>query len=68
MSRFGSPFLSAPEGGYANPGWSTEYSYLLRQDGHIWIEYYVNGKTKYLPVKTWNEKTGAVGKDWGTYK
>ena len=67
MSRFGSPFLSAPEGGYANPGWSTEYSYLLRQDGHIWIEYYVNGRTKYLPVKTWDPKTGKVGTDWGTY-
>ncbi len=67
MSRIGSPFLSAPKGGYANPGWSTEYSYLLRQDNHIWIEYYVNGQTKYLPVKTWNSVTGEVGPDWGTF-
>lgn len=67
MSRFGSPFLSAPEGGYANPGWSTEYVELMRQDGHIWIGYYVNGNYKTLPVKTWDEKTGKVGKDWGKF-
>ncbi|WP_051682959.1 N-acetylmuramoyl-L-alanine amidase [Salinicoccus luteus] len=67
MSRFGSPFLSAPEGGYANPGWSTEYVELMRQDGHVWIGYYVNGRYKTLPVKTWNPTTGIVGADWGTF-
>ncbi|MHC0552110.1 hypothetical protein [Salinicoccus sp. CNSTN-B1] len=39
----------------------------MRQDNHIWIEYYVNGQTKYLPVKTWNSITGEVGPDWGTF-
>ncbi|WP_373446006.1 SH3 domain-containing protein [Salinicoccus bachuensis] len=67
MSRFGSPFLSAPEGGYANPGWSTEYVELMPQEGHIWMGYYVNGNFKTLPVKTWDSSTGDVGEDWGTF-
>lgn len=67
MSRFGSPFRSAPEGGWAKPGWKCNYDEIVRQDGHIWLGYTVSGKRKYIPVKTWNSKTGAVGKDWGTF-
>ena len=67
MSRFGSPFRSSPEGGWANPGWKCNYDEIVRQDGHIWLGYTVSGKRKYIPVKTWNSKTGAVGKDWGTF-
>lgn len=67
MSRFGSPFRSAPEGGWANPGWKCNYDEIVRQDGHIWLGYTVSGKRKYIPVKTWNSKTGAVGKDWGAF-
>lgn len=67
MSRFGSPFRSAPEGGWANPGWKCNYDEIVRQDGHIWLGYTVSGKRKYIPVKTWNSKTGEVGKDWGTF-
>lgn len=68
MSRFGSPFRSAPEGGWAPAGWKCNYDEIVRQDGHIWLGYTVEGKRKYIPVKTWNSKTGAVGKDWGTWK
>lgn len=68
MSRFGSPFRSAPEGGYAPAGWKCNYDEIVRQDGHIWLGYTVEGKRKYIPVKTWNSRTGAVGKDWGTWK
>lgn len=68
MSRFGSPFRSAPEGGYAPAGWKCNYDEIVRQDGHIWLGYTIQGKRKYIPVKTWNSKTGAVGKDWGTFK
>ena len=67
MSRFGSPFRSAPEGGWAKPGWKCKYDEIVRQDGHIWLGYTVSGKRKYIPVKTWNSKTGEVGKDWGTF-
>lgn len=67
MSRFGSPFRSAPEGGWANPSWKCNYDEIVRQDGHIWLGYTVSGKRKYIPVKKWNSKTGAVGKDWGTF-
>ena len=68
MSRFGSPFQSAPEGGWANPGWKCNYDEIVRQDGHIWLGYTVGGKRKYVPVKEWNSRTGAVGKDWGSFK
>lgn len=68
VSRFGSPFLSAPNGGLAKKGWSHKYTSLLRQDGHVWIEYTVDGKLKYLPYNTWDSRTGAVGKTaWGTF-
>src|SRR5699024_6096789 len=60
MSRFGSPFRSAPEGGWAKPGWKCKYDEIVRQDGHIWLGYTVSGKRKYIPVKTWNSKTGEV--------
>lgn len=70
MTRFHSPFQSAKQGGWARPGYKVNYTGICRQDGHIWLEYTLDkGKTyKYIPVKTWNSKTGAVGKDWGSWK
>src|SRR5699024_7335429 len=68
MSREASPFLSAPQGGWANPGFKIKYDELVRQDGHVWIGYNQNGKRWYLPYNTWNSRTGAVGKNaWGTF-
>lgn len=68
MSRFGSPMRNAPQGGFAPAGWKCSYDEIVRQDGHIWLGYTVNGRRKYIPVKTWNRKTGAVGKDWGSFE
>lgn len=70
MTRFHSPFQSATQGGWARPGYKVNYIGMCRQDGHIWLEYTLDkGKTyKYIPVKTWNSRTGAVGKDWGSWK
>ena len=68
MSRDGSPFLSAPEGGWAHPGFSIKYDEIVRQNGHVWIGYNQNGKRWYLPYNTWNSRTGAVGNSaWGTF-
>lgn len=68
MSREASPFLSAPQGGWANPGFKIKYDELVRQDGHVWIGYNQNGKRWYLPYNTWNSRTGAVGRNaWGTF-
>lgn len=70
MTRFHSPFQSAKQGGWAKASYKVNYTGMCRQDGHIWLEYTLDkGKTyKYIPVKTWNSKTGAVGKDWGSWK
>ncbi|OZT77100.1 N-acetylmuramoyl-L-alanine amidase [Salinicoccus roseus] len=73
MSRFGSPYMSAPEGGWANPGWSCDYFEMTRTresatKGYISVGYKSGGKLKYIPIRTWNPTTGAVGKLWGTLK
>lgn len=77
MSREGSPFFSgrnqAPEGGWANPGYSIEYDELVRwaespTKGYVGIGYNQNGKRWYLPYNTWNPRTGAVGEEaWGGF-
>jgi N-acetylmuramoyl-L-alanine amidase len=68
LTRFYSPFRSATSGGYANPGTVIHYDEIVRQDGHIWLGY-KNHKNirKYIPVKTWNSRTGSVGTDWGSW-
>lgn len=68
MSREGSPFLSAPEGGWCHPKWPIRYDELCKQDGHLWIGYTQNGKRWYLPIRTWNAKNDTLGKMWGTAK
>lgn len=67
--RFHAPFRSAKSGGFMNKGYKIHYTGIVRQDGHIWLEYTLdNGKNwKYAPVKTWNRNTGKVGKDWGKW-
>ena len=73
MSREGSPFDSAPEGGWAYPGYSIEYDELVRvkegpRKGHVEIGYTQNGKRWYLPYNTWDPLTGKVGaEEWGTF-
>ena len=68
-ARFGAPDTRAKSGGIAKPGYVVHYTGICRFGKHIWLEYTLdNGKNwKYIPVKTWNSKTGAVGKDWGTW-
>lgn len=70
VSRFDNPSLNAPEGGTAEKGWSHSYDYLVRADGHVWIQYKVKGSNrwKFLPFDVWDSKTGQVGgKQWGTF-
>lgn len=67
-SRFVGPFTSSPNGGVAKKGWKHRITGLLRQDGHVWIEYIVEGKYKYMPYNTWDPVTGAVSKyPWGVF-
>lgn len=64
--RKGSPELDAPSTGWMKPGQRLDYREIARNDGHIWL---LDLKSdQWIPVKTWNSKTGKVGKDWGTWK
>lgn len=64
MSRsVGSFLLVNNDDGCVYPGYEIEYNFLLRQDGHVWIEYQQNEKTWWLPYNTWDSVTGAVGKE-----
>lgn len=67
MSRKESPFLSAPQGGRAYPGYQIKYDELTRsQDGYIFIGYNQNGQRWYLPIREWDPQTGEVNALWGT--
>lgn len=64
--RKGSPELDAPTTGWMKAGQRLDYREMARNDGHIWL---LDLKSdQWVPVKTWNSKTGKVGKDWGTWK
>lgn len=67
--RFHAPDVNAKYGGKAKPGYIVNYTGICRFGGYIWLEYTLDkGKTwKYIPVKTWDSKTGKVGHDWGTW-
>jgi N-acetylmuramoyl-L-alanine amidase len=67
MSREGSPFLSAPQGGWCYPKWPIRYDELAIQDNHLWIGYTQNGKRWYLPIrKAPGNSPNNLGKMWGT--
>lgn len=69
MSREGSPFLSAPQGGWCYPKWPIKYDELAIQDNHLWIGYTQNGKRWYLPIrKAPGNSPDNLGKMWGTAK
>lgn len=64
--RKGSPQLSAPSTGWMKPGQKLDYREIARSDGHIWLlDRYSD---QWVPVKTYNHKTGSVGSDWGAWK
>lgn len=70
ISRFDNPSTNAEHGGVAKKGYTYEYSYLVRANGFVWIQYRLVGtkRWKFLPFNTWNSVTGAVGKvPYGTF-
>ncbi|WP_277817031.1 SH3 domain-containing protein [Staphylococcus pseudintermedius] len=68
MARLEGPFRSCPVGYTFKKGGYVDYDELMLQDGHVWIGYTYKGKRYYLPIRTWDAKTGKVGKLWGTIK
>lgn len=71
MVRTTGPFRSCPYAYDFQPGGYCDYTEVMLQDGHVWIEYEWKGQTYYLPIRTWNgvaPPSHSVGKLWGTIK
>lgn len=67
ITRLKGPFRSMPQSGTLKKGQTITYDEVLKQDGHVWVAYYTySGKRVYLPVRTWDKKTGKLGPLWGT--
>lgn len=65
--RHGSPWrLKNNSAGMMKAGQRLDYREIARSDGHIWLLDYKSDQ--WVPVKTWNSVTGAVGADWGSWK
>lgn len=65
--RHGSPRrLKNNSAGMMKAGQRLDYREIARSDGHIWLLDYKSDQ--WVPVKTWNSVTGAVGADWGSWK
>lgn len=65
------PFRSCPYAYDFQPGGYCEYTSVLLQDGHVWIEYEWKNTLYYLPIRTWDgtrPPQHSVGKLWGTIK
>lgn len=69
QTRIGSPFRTAKSGGFVQPKQKINYDYVCLQDDHVWVQLENNrGQQEFVPVRTWNSKTGKVGKPWGEFK
>ncbi|PCF77602.1 SH3 domain-containing protein, partial [Staphylococcus delphini] len=68
IARLEGPFRSCPVGYTFKKGGYVDYDELMLQDDHVWIGYTYKGKRYYLPIRTWDAKTGKVGKLWGQIK
>ena len=69
MVRTTGPFRSCPYAYDFQAGGWCDYTSVLLQDNHVWIEYEWKGKLYYLPIRTWDgtpPPRHSVGKLWGT--
>ena len=69
MVRTTGPFRSCPYAYDFQPGGWCDYTSVLLQDGHVWLEYEWKGTLYYLPIRTWNgaaPPNHVVGPLWGT--
>lgn len=68
LARINSPFLSAQEGYWFQPGGYVNYDEVCIQDGHVWIGYTFKGVRYYLPIRTvkGTPPKHTVGALWGT--
>ena len=69
MVRTTGPFRSCPYAYDFQPGGWCDYTSVLLQDNHVWIEYEWKNTLYYLPIRTWDgtpPPRHSVGKLWGT--
>lgn len=69
MVRTVGPFRSCPYAYDFQPGGWCDYTSVLLQDNHVWLEYEWKGTLYYLPIRTWNgaaPPNHVVGPLWGT--
>lgn len=69
MVRTTGPFRSCPYAYDFQPGGWCDYTSVLLQDNHVWLEYEWKGTLYYLPIRTWNGSNPphhSVGSLWGT--
>ncbi len=68
MVRTTGPFRSCPYAYDFQPGGWCDYTSVLLQDGHVWLEYKWKNNLYYIPIRTWdgtNPPGHSVGKLWG---
>ncbi|MGX0157645.1 N-acetylmuramoyl-L-alanine amidase [Staphylococcus cohnii] len=69
MVRTVGPFRSCPYAYDFQPGGWCDYTSVLLQDNHVWLEYEWKGTLYYLPIRTWNgvaPPNQGLGSLWGT--
>lgn len=63
------PFRSCPVGYTFQPGGWCNYTSVLLQDNHVWLEYEWQNTLYYIPIRTWDgtpPPNHSVGALWGT--
>ena len=68
MVRTTGPFRSCPYAYDFQPGGWCDYTSVLLQDNHVWLEYEWKGTLYYLPIRTWDgtpPPRHSVGSLWG---
>lgn len=68
MVRTVGPFRSCPYAYDFQPGGWCDYTSVLLQDNHVWIEYEWKNTLYYLPIRNWDgtpPPRHSVGKLWG---
>ncbi|KOR13927.1 autolysin [Staphylococcus carnosus] len=71
MVRTTGPFRSCPYAYDFQPGGYCDYTSVLLQDNHVWLEYKWKNKLYYIPIRTWDgtpPPSQKLGPLWGTIK
>ena len=69
MVRTTGPFRSCPYAYDFQPGGWCDYTSVLLQDNHVWLEYKWKNKLYYIPIRTWDgtpPPSQKLGPLWGT--